>query len=112
MMKRILSTDKSKVFVSILIVTIAVLLVVLFSNYTVKSESLPCEQKLYKSIMVESGDTLWDIAEEYCIEGESMIDYLEELKAINGIHDGNVKSGCYIVVSYILDEDCDEYNNE
>ncbi|MFQ9933887.1 MAG: LysM peptidoglycan-binding domain-containing protein [Lachnospiraceae bacterium] len=60
--------------------------------------------KYYKSILIQSGDTLWNIAEEYYDkDNTTIIEYIDELKQINGISDENIKSGNYLVISYYND---------
>lgn len=57
--------------------------------------------KMYTSIRVEAGDTLWDIAERYNICSDlSREQYIEELKNINHLSDDEIHSGEYLVVSY------------
>lgn len=68
------------------------------SDHTTESSS-SCV--LYKSIQLESGDTLWSIAEEYMPEGFSSIwDYIEELKDINGLKSDEIHEGRYLTVVY------------
>ena len=57
--------------------------------------------KYYKTICVESGDTLWDIAGEYVQNTRiSRQEYIEELCKINGICEDEIYAGEYIVVVY------------
>ncbi len=58
--------------------------------------------KYFKSIEVDSGDTLWDIAELYITDDYSSIqDYVDEIIDINQLNkDGRINSGCYIIVPY------------
>lgn len=53
----------------------------------------------YQSIRVESGDTLWSIATEYCPDTQEIGDYIDEIKAINSIKTDTIKAGDYIIVS-------------
>lgn len=57
--------------------------------------------KYYVSIRVESGDTLWTIADEY-IDGFNIekADYIEEVCEINEISKDDIHAGDYIVVPY------------
>ncbi|MGN0382697.1 MAG: LysM peptidoglycan-binding domain-containing protein [Eubacterium sp.] len=57
--------------------------------------------KYYKSIKVESGDTLWTIADEYMTGGDcSRSEYIEEIKSMNGLTDETIHAGKYIVICY------------
>lgn len=57
--------------------------------------------KYYTSIRVESGDTLWTIADEY-IDGFNLSksDYIAEVCQINEISEDEIHAGDYIVVPY------------
>ena len=57
--------------------------------------------KYYVSIRVESGDTLWTIADEY-IDGFNIDkdDYIKEVCEINEISKDDIHAGDYIVVPY------------
>ena len=57
--------------------------------------------KYYESIRVESGDTLWTIADEY-IDGFNLskTDYIAEVCQINQISEDEIHAGDYIVVPY------------
>ena len=57
--------------------------------------------KHYKTICVEAGDTLWDIAGEY-VQGTGVgrKEYIEELCRLNGIQADEIYAGEYIVVTY------------
>ncbi len=55
----------------------------------------------YTSIRIESGDTLWTIADSYS-EGSGMDrnEYIEEVRRINGLDSTQIHSGRYLVVPY------------
>ena len=59
-------------------------------------------QKLYKSIVVETGDTVWDIASENMNTGfESISELVEEIGFINGLDDVyTIKSGSVLIIPY------------
>lgn len=57
--------------------------------------------KYYKSICIEEGDTLWDIAGEYVQNTElSRQEYIDEVCRINGIYEDEIHAGDFIVVMY------------
>ena len=65
------------------------------------SYSVAPEKKYYKSIQITSGDTLWNIAEEYMNdEYESVSDYIMEIKKINGLVSDDIQEGQYLTVAY------------
>ena len=58
-------------------------------------------ESLYKSIQIQDGDTLWEIAEEYkTSEYESIYDYIDDLMAINGLVTDQIQEGQYLTVVY------------
>lgn len=57
--------------------------------------------KCYKSVMVESGDTLDTIAiDNMSVEFRTRQAYVDEVKFINHISDDTIHAGSYIVVPY------------
>ena len=78
-----------------------ILFTVVMSTCITASGDTTKKQKYYKSIIIESGDTLWDIAEQYYdSDVVSITEYIEELKEINNLSGERIRSGNYIVVSY------------
>ena len=55
----------------------------------------------YGSIEIDSGDTLWDIAETYA-EGTDMSvpEYVEQLKSMNRLTDETIYAGQHLTVTY------------
>ena len=60
------------------------------------------DQKNYKSIVIEHGDSLWSIADEYCtVDSVDKQTYIDELMQVNNLKSENIQSGQYlIVISY------------
>lgn len=60
-------------------------------------------RKYYRSIEVQSGDTLWDIAELYMDDSyHSVTEYMNELIEINQLGSGRIHEGRYLTVVYQL----------
>ena len=56
-------------------------------------------ERYYKSISIESGDTLWDIAEEYMTSDyDSVNEYIAELKKINCLKSDDIQSGQHLII--------------
>ena len=61
--------------------------------------------KYYTSIQVQSGDTLWSLADTYidqCNIDKS--DYIDEICSLNQLQDGQIHAGQHIVVAYYSTE--------
>ncbi len=54
-----------------------------------------------KSILIESGDTLWDIAaENYTEEYNSMEEYVNAIKDCNHISSDTICAGSYLIIPF------------
>lgn len=77
--------------------------VCLFSFKTkAQNETEEVAYKYYKSIVVDSGDTIWDYAEEYAHEDyyDSYESYIKEVIRINAMQDDSIQSGQYLIIPY------------
>ena len=85
----------------ILVVALGILLGSSINAMASSEKDISSYNKYYVSIRVESGDTLWTIADEY-VEGFNLSksDYIKEVCQINSISEDNIHSGDYIVVPY------------
>ena len=93
---------------TIIVITLAlvfVLSVTLGSVFTkASSKAENNTMKLYKSIQVDSGDSLWSIANYYFDSSYGSIDqYLKEIKTMNHIKDDLIYNGEYLVIPYYMD---------
>ena len=61
--------------------------------------------KYYTSIRVESGDTLWTIADEYIADFNlAKEDYIREICQLNHISEDDIHAGAYIIIPYYSQE--------
>ena len=68
----------------------------------VKASSVKTENVYYKTIEVEEGDTLWDLADRYMGEKTfSRQEYIEQVKEMNHLTDDTIESGAYLMVPYV-----------
>ena len=88
-------------------VFIVIALFIIFGGIIVQGKviaaSSPSREKVYTSVRLNYGDSLWSVASQYC-EGssEEVRRYVEELKEINGIvNERSLKAGNYLTV-YVL----------
>lgn len=89
----------------ILVVTLGILLGSSINALASSDKDISSYNKYYVSIRVESGDTLWTIADKY-VEGFNLskTNYIQEVCQINGISEDNIKAGDHIVVPYYSQE--------
>ncbi len=65
-------------------------------------------QKVYKSVEIQTGDSLWSIASDYynddytSIHYDDINDYIKELKSMNSLKDDVIHSGANITVAYYM----------
>ena len=52
----------------------------------------------YECVTVEKGDTLWEIAEEYRMDGEKTEHMIEAILEVNGLENANIRAGESIIV--------------
>lgn len=87
----------------ITVILIAGFSVCFFSFKTkAQNETEEVAYKYYKSIIVDSGDTIWDYAEEYAHEDyyDSYESYIKEVIRINAMQDDSIQSGQYLIIPY------------
>lgn len=94
--------SKKKIF------SISVVLVILVSvmilSVTLKAdakENQDNKEKYYTSIIIEEGDTLWSIAEEYKPdENMTVSKYIKDLKRMNNMDTDTIHAGNYLTIYY------------
>lgn len=96
---------KSKIYFMSLILTIMLVLIIVLSNSlkTNATENRDRSNRIYTSILIEEGDTLWSIAQEYKPADVSTQDYIDTLKSINVMKSDNIHSGNYLMIYYYKD---------
>ena len=95
---------KAARFFTALVVISVIVCVILFANknqvHAVEGGDSASLSKYYKTITIQPGDTLWDIAAEYKMENRSTKDYVNELMQMNGLHNDNITAGMNLVIVY------------
>lgn len=99
---------KRRVLISIMTLALLIMGVLIGSNLldSSRSEAENSKEiyKYYTSIQVESGDTLWSIADKYVTsEYSDRNAYMKELVALNNLSDTTIHAGQYLTVSYYSD---------
>ena len=77
----------------------------LFSTFFVSAHGNqteePVEYTYYKSIVIEEGDTLWNIAEENMTSDcQSVEEYVELLKELNSLTSDDIHAGENLMIAY------------
>ncbi len=71
-----------------------------FANRTKAAEKMN-DYKYYTSVEIKHGDTLWSIASEYVTEEyDNLLEYVMEIKCLNGLKGDTIHSGQFLVVPY------------
>lgn len=88
------------VFVSALLAVLIVLGGMVVHGNVISANAVP-QEKIYTSVQIEAGDSLWSIAAEYCEDTADIQDYIEDLKSMNGIaNEKGLQAGGYLTVYY------------
>lgn len=93
---------KNRVVFSLVTIIVLVVTIMCSVRFVVSAKSDKSASDIntyYQSVRVESGDTLWSIASEYCPDTKEITDYIEEIKSINSIKNELIKAGDYIIIS-------------
>ena len=88
-----------------------VLFAVIFAVFTIGcivSKSQECaastkpENKYFTNIIIDKGDTLWDVASEYMDDEhyDSIYDYMNELRSMNNLKSDTLYEGQNFIVTY------------
>ncbi len=100
------SVAMRKRFLFTAITVVAILLGIVLGNNVLSSSHSSAysdvqKEVRYTSIKIESGDTLWTIAEEYmCSEYDDVNDYIRDVKQINNLYSDVIHAGAYLMVPY------------
>lgn len=79
-------------------VLLTMVLILCLGTFAMAGQTGKETKTYYESVQIHSGDTLWEIAEEYKMEGEKTEQMVEKIMAFNGMKTTNVRSGESIIV--------------
>lgn len=104
--RRVAARNQRVAFIFIVFVIMAVITVfVLSGSIQAQAASAENSYKYYTSVQVQSGDTLWDIANAYMTaEYTSVNQYMEEVCTINHITADDIHAGQYLTIPYYSSE--------
>lgn len=87
--------------ITIFIISVIVLLGSSIHAFANSNKDQTEVHKYYKSIKVEAGDSLWDIADDYMSQSDmTKKEYIEEICKINHINENDIHAGDSIIVAY------------
>lgn len=91
---RIVKPIRFFVFVLLLVLTIT------FSSMTILklSQASASSRNTYKQIEIHTGDTLWEIASNYCPNNIDIREYVSEICETNDINANNISPGNVVFV--------------
>ena len=86
-------------------IVMVVLVCLLFGSFFVSAHEDTADTdtiyKYYKSIEIQPGDTLWDIAESTMTsEYDSVQEYVQVLKDMNNLESDDIQAGQYLMIAY------------
>ena len=92
---------KALAFIILIFVSIGLLLGTSINALASSKADIASYNKYYKSVRVESGDTLWTIADEYIADFNiDKQEYIAEICSLNDICEDEIHAGDYVVVAY------------
>lgn len=96
----IISNKKITIIISIIVLSVLYLAVT--HKDASEADATNASTKYYTCISIESGDSLWDIADIYITdEYSSKEEYIDEVVSINNLDDASsITAGCNLVVPY------------
>jgi hypothetical protein len=101
--KRKKQVAKQKMFlllITLFVITLgSIIFGSIFSSAKNPNEDIP-RYKYYKSIEIESGDSLWSISKQYCDSTDDIREYMNELKELNALTSDYIQEGQHLIVAY------------
>jgi len=105
MLREKLLRNKKIVFGILLSVIIISSIIFSTNMKATASDSSSSRYKYFKSIEIANGQTLWSIAKDYISEEyNTMGEYIQELKDMNGLTSDEIHAGQNLVVTYYEEE--------
>lgn len=87
-------------FIPFLFAALIVIFVLSFSLKTSAKENREQTPKLYTSVMIEEGDSLWSIAEANKPDDVSICEYIKHIKKINQLSTDDIHAGNFLTIYY------------
>lgn len=95
---RIVSTPR---FITFLVLCV-LFIIYITSSVTGSYDAEGLTEETYACVFVESGDTLWDIASQYCDDDTDVRDMVRIIRDVNSLTGSNIRSGQVLLVPEML----------
>lgn len=103
--KSIFNWNNKKLYcISGLFAALIIIFVLSFSLKTNAKEYKTVNTKIYTSIMIEEGDSLWSIAKENKPEDISVNEYINHIMKINQLKNNEIHAGSFLTIYYYKKE--------
>ena len=79
-------------------VLLTMALILCLGTFAMGGEKGVQKKTYYECVQVQKGDTLWEIAEEYKMDGTDTEQMVESILEVNGLKNTNVRAGESIIV--------------
>lgn len=97
-------TDNQQFYIIVMTICFVIAIAVTYGSFISLAKSNQSDEqqrKYYTSIQIQSGDTLWEVANDYITtEYSSVNDYIKEVKHLNSLEDDKIHEGQYLTVPY------------
>lgn len=101
MNKMNLLTKKNIGIAAIVLCLLLIILSAILIPATVTAKRNVDREKNIISVQIESGDTLWSIAQEYITDEYRNINaYIKEIKDVNNLSSDTIHAGNYLIIPY------------
>lgn len=92
-MTRFFETNAAVIFLLLVLVVVSVLL--LNHAFQPTMDAIEWQEGTHQ---VQAGDSLWDIAGDYCPDGVDRREWVDEIQALNGLENSDIHPGQEITV--------------
>lgn len=104
MNRSIIHINKQQYYIVLMTICLAIAVVVTCGSFISVAKNRIDDKSIYKyytSIQIQSGDTLWELANDYISsEYTSINDYVNEVKKLNSLETDRIHEGQYLTVPY------------
>lgn len=97
-------TRQYRHLIFVLVAIIMVLMILLFTSHNSVAQADEMVIETYRSEIIQPGDTLWTLAEEYRLPDMAIEEYIKEVRRINQMNSNELVSGEYLILPIYMYE--------